>query len=170
MPSRSALARMLADRLDRLRATFAALNQAVREKVAEVVGKTAEDLVRHAVRAALDRAQLGPAPRPAPAWWADDDRDVHDQDVDEYDADWRPVAAEPPPQPRLAAAVLAGCKAAAWWLRRAPLTRPWVLTVAGLATGAVVYACPPLAAALLPAAAALALAEGATALALIWPD
>jgi hypothetical protein len=46
MPSRSELAVLLADRIDRLRGAFAALHRSVREKVAEIVGATVADVVR----------------------------------------------------------------------------------------------------------------------------
>src|SRR5207237_843849 len=62
MPSNSKLAGLLADRIDRLRGAFAALQRSVRDRVAEIVGATVADVVRQTVRAALDP----PAP-PAPS-------------------------------------------------------------------------------------------------------
>src|SRR4051794_3313241 len=100
MHVRRLIAARLADRLDRLQATFAALNTAVRDKVAEVVGKTAEDLVRQTVRAVLEKTTtLQPESRPASetGWW-DDDRDAPRRPYDEDDDDrWPPPAAAPPP-------------------------------------------------------------------------
>src|SRR4051794_40688891 len=160
MHVRKVLAARLADRLDRLRDTFAALNTAVRDKVAEVVGKTAEDLVRHAVRAALDRSTLKPVYRTdaEDGWWDDDDNPTDRRRTygEEEDSWSRPAPVRTPaPRPRLAAAFLAGCRAAGWWLSRSAAGRkPWVWAVAGLVAGVAVYAFPPLAAAVLPAAAA----------------
>src|SRR4051794_10280909 len=61
MPSKSKLAGLLADRLDRLRTALAALRRSVRDRVAEIVGAAVAEAARDAVRLALDP----PAP-PAP--------------------------------------------------------------------------------------------------------
>src|SRR4051812_27210504 len=126
MPSRSALARLLADRIDRLQATFAALQAAVRDKVAEVVGKTVEDLVRHTVRAVLERATTGPGYRPdsEDGWW-DDDPDDRRRTYDDDDDQWPtvPTTSAPSQRPRLTTAFIAGCRAAGWWLTRTTTER-----------------------------------------------
>src|SRR5687767_10680206 len=115
------LARALAGRIDRLRETFAALDEAVREKVAEVAGKAVADAVRQAIRAALDAGQ---PPDPNDEFWADDGDPRRPRDPDD---DWPPPVQTPTvpgPAPRAAGAVLAGCRAAAWWLARSA-GRPW---------------------------------------------
>jgi hypothetical protein len=175
MPSRSTLARLLADRIDRLQATFAALNSAVRDKVAEVVGKTVEDLVRNTVRIVLERATTGPDYRKESedGWWDDDEPNDRRRRTYNDDDSWsRPASVQPTPsRPRFATAFLAGCRTAGWWLSRTTReAKTWTWAVAGLVAGVAVYAFPPLAAALLPAAAALTLADGAVDLTAAWPD
>ena len=129
MTTRSVLARAVAARVDRLRATFAALHAAVKEKVAEVVGAAAADAVRAAVRAVLDAAPPPPAAprRPTAGGWGEDDPDA---DGWGDDADWPPPARparDPAPgrRARLLAAVLAGGRAAGWWLARAADRPGW---------------------------------------------
>jgi len=86
MPSKSELAGLLADRIDRLRGALAALRRSVRDRVAEVVGAAVADAVRDTVRIAPDppapALPAAPAARceaydpwggPDPGDWADDD-------------------------------------------------------------------------------------------------
>jgi hypothetical protein len=88
MPSRSQLAGLLAERIDRLRGAFVALQRSVRDRVAEIVGATVADVVRQTVRVALEPpapgapiAPVAPAARrdgydpwggPGADDWADD--------------------------------------------------------------------------------------------------
>src|SRR5205814_3652576 len=86
MLSKSKLAGLLADRIDRLRGALAALRRSVRDRVAEVVGAAVADAVRDTVRIAPDppapALPAAPAARceaydpwggPDPGDWADDD-------------------------------------------------------------------------------------------------
>jgi hypothetical protein len=187
MPSRSKLAGLLADRLDRLREAFVALHRSVRDRVAELVGTTVADVVRQTVRTALDPpTPVVPStpPRPAmrgdpydpwhagePDHWADE-RDPLDET--EPDA-WgyrepvtppvmtppmpTPPSPEPAVVPRIVTAVVVGLKAAAWWLATSPVRRGWGCVLAGLAAGGAGYAVGgPVGLAVAPAVAALALA------------
>jgi hypothetical protein len=180
MPSRSQLAVLLADRIDRLRGAFAALHRSVRERVAEIVGAAVADAVRQTVRVALE-PPTPPAPVSpvAPAacrdgydpWGgpeADDgagDRDPIDDERSDpwgYPAPAMPVAPaatptpppEPPALPRLTAAAVVGLRAAAWWLATSRLRRGWCCVVAGVLAGGAAYALGPVA----PAVTALSLA------------
>src|SRR6478735_7835176 len=63
MATRSMLVRGLAGRIDRLKETFEALNGAVRDKVAEILGKTVEDLVRQTIRKVLEGSSSAPDTR-----------------------------------------------------------------------------------------------------------
>jgi hypothetical protein len=172
---------MLAERIDRLRAAFAALHRSVRERVAEIVGATVADVVRQTARAALDPpappAPIAPAAPVAPragydAWggpgaddWADD-RDPIDDDTSDawgYPAPVTPAMPPSPPAsaetglPRLAAAAAVGLKAAAWWLVTSRVRRGWGCVLAGLAAGGAAYALGPVAPAAALAVAALSL-------------
>ena len=184
MPSRSQLAVLLAERIDRLRGAFAALHRSVRERVAEIVGATVADVVRQTVRAALEPpAPPAPVASVAPVarrneydpWGgpgADDWTDAADQDGNtgsdawDYPAPAMPVTPAPTPTPppeqqvlpRLAAAAVVGLKAAAWWLATSRLRRGWGCVVAGVLAGGAAYALGPVAVAVAPAVTALSLA------------
>jgi hypothetical protein len=184
MTSRSQLAVLLADRVDRLRGAFAALHRSVRERVAEIVGATVADVVRQTVRAALEPpAPPAPVASVAPVarrneydpWGgpgADDWTDAADQDGNTGSDAWgypapampvTPVATPtPPPEPtalpRLAAAAVVGLKAAAWWLATSRLRRGWGCVVAGVLACGAAYALGPVAVAVAPAVTALSLA------------
>ena len=184
MPSRSQLAVLLADRIDRLRGAFAALHRSVRERVAEIVGATVADVVRQAVRAALEppappapvapvapvacRDGYEPRGGPEPDDWADDRDPIDDDGSDAwgYPAPAMPVTPaptptpppEPPVLPRLAAAAVVGLRAAAWWLATSRLRRGWGCVVAGVLAGGAAYALGPVAVAVAPAVTALSLA------------
>jgi hypothetical protein len=192
MPSRSQLAVLLADRINRLRGAFAALHRSVRERVAEIVGATVADVVRQTVQYALEP----PAPQTPIArvarrdgyypWGgpeADDgaaDRDLID---DERCDAWgypAPVARampprlpapppEPPVLPRLAVAAVVGLKAAAWWLATSRLRRGWCCVVAGVLAGGAAYVLGPVALTVTPAATALSLAARSAELVHAWP-
>jgi hypothetical protein len=181
MPSRSQLAVLLADRVDRLRGAFVALHRSVREKVAEIVGATVADVVRQTVRVALEP----PAP-PAPVapvapvarrdgydvWGrpeADDeppDRDPIDDERSEVWGNPAPVTPPMPPAtpsekqvlPRLVAAAVVGLRAAARWLSTSRVRRGWCCVVAGVLAGWAAYALGPVAVAVAPAVTALSLA------------
>jgi hypothetical protein len=183
MTSRTQLAVLLADRIDRLRGAFAALHRSVRERVAEIVGATVADVVRQTVRVALEPPTL-PAPvspvapvacRDGHDPWggpeADDGADAADQgsntgsDAWDYPAPAMPVTPAatptPPPElpvlPRLAAAAVVGLKAAAWWLATSRVRRGWGCVVAGVLAGGAAYALGPVAVVVAPAATALSL-------------
>lgn len=164
MSNRSVLVGLLADRIDRLQATFAALNSAVRDKVAEIVGKTVSDVVRQTVRMVLDPRAEATAYRPDPndELWGDEPDARRRRPVDEEDEWLRPAAVPKTPQrplPRVAAAILIGSKVAAWWLTRMQSRKSWGWFAAGVVAGGVAYAVGPVAVAILPALAALALAD-----------
>jgi hypothetical protein len=154
MPSRSQLAVLLADQIDRLRGAFAALHRSVRERVAEIVGASVADVVRQTVRVALEP----PAPQTPVAPVAR--RDGYD--AWGYPAPAMPVTPAPtptlPPEqqvlPRLAAAAVVGLKAAAWWLATHRVRRGWGCVVAGVLASGAAYALGPVA----PAVTALSLA------------
>jgi hypothetical protein len=161
MPSKSKLAGLLADRLDRLREAFVALHRSVRDRAAELVGTTVADVARQAVRAALD-----PPPPVVPKSvvrgdpydpWGGPEPDHCIDDRDPLDADehnaWgyrepvtptvvMPVMPTPEPAvvPRIVTAVVVGLKAAAWWLATSPIRRGWGCVLAGLAAGGAAYA------------------------------
>jgi hypothetical protein len=183
MPSRSQLAVLLADRVDRLRGAFAALHRSVREKVAEIVGATVADVVRQTVRVALEPptppapvAPVAPVARrnaydpwggPETDGWADDRDPINDDGSDAWGhpAPVRPTMSPAPPippeqqvLPRLAAAAVVGLKAAAWWLATNRLRRGWGCVVAGVLAGGAAYALGPVAVAVAPASTALSLA------------
>jgi hypothetical protein len=194
MPSRSQLAVLLAERVDRLRGAFVALHRSVRERVAEIVGATVADVVRHAVRVALEP----PAP-PAPVapvaavayrdgydtWdgaeaddWAADRDPINDDRSDAwgYPAPVTPPTPLSPPAqpesqalPRLAAATVVGLKAAAWWLATSRLRRGWGCVVAGVLAGGAAYALGPVTVAVAPAVTALSLAARSAELVNTWP-
>jgi hypothetical protein len=181
MPSRSHLAVLLADRVDRLRGAFAALHRSVRERVAEIVGATVADVVRQTVRLALEPPAL-PTPvapvapvghREAYDPWAgpltDDGADDRDPLDDDRSDAWGPAAPvlptmpqSPPPEPpvlsRLAVAAVVGLRAAAWWLATSRVRRGWGCVVAGVLAGGAAYALGPVAVAVAPAAFSLSLA------------
>jgi hypothetical protein len=164
VPSRSVLVGLLADRIDRLQATFAALNTAVRDKVAEIVGKTVSDVVRQTVRMVLEPKAEDPAYRPEPddEVWSDEPDDRRRHQVEEEDEWIRPTSAPKTPDrplPRLATAVLIGGRVASWWLTRVPSRKSWSCFAAGVVAGVGAYALGPVAVAVLPALAALALAD-----------
>jgi hypothetical protein len=164
VPSRSVLVGLLADRIDRLQATFAALNSAVRDKVAEIVGKTVSDVVRQTVRMALEPRAEATVYRPEP----DDELCGDEPDArrrrpggDEEDEWVRPTAVPKTPDrplPRLATAVVIGGKVASWWLTRLPSRKGWTWFAAGVVAAVGAYTLGPVAVAILPALAALALA------------
>jgi hypothetical protein len=178
----------LADRVDRLRGAFAALHRSVRERVAEIVGATVADVVRHTVRATLEPpAPIAPVAPVAcrdgyDAWGgpeADDCAGDRDPIDDERSAAWGYPAPEmpvtpaatptPPPEPqalpRLAAAAVVGLRAAAWWLATHRFRRGWGCVVAGVLAGGAAYALGPI----VPSVTALSLAARSAALANAWP-
>ena len=191
MPSRSQLAVLLAERIDRLRGAFAALHRSVRERVAEIVGATVADVVRQAVRVALEppapvapvapvacRDGYEPWGGPEPDDWADDRDPIDDDGSDAwgYPAPAMPVtpaAPTPPPEPpvlpRLTAAAVVGLRAAAWWLATSRLRRGWSFVVAGVLAGGAAYALGPVAVAVAPAATALSLAARSAERVHAWP-
>jgi hypothetical protein len=171
--------RALAGHLARLGGTLASLAAELREAVARAVSRSAADVVREAVQAALDGASVGrhslPPPRqgpryPSSSWhepgspWSRDADDVRDRD-DPYwsDDDYgrpryvTPDNPEDEDAPRAGfrpgawgRAFTAGCQAAAWWLRGRP--GPFSLPVVlavGLAAGLMALISEPLAAATL---------------------
>src|SRR5262245_51781876 len=167
----------LRERLAALRDAFLALAARVREHIAALVGTAVADAVRQAVRAWLDGAAPAarpPGPRPPRPL-----SETLDDDLDEPGAAWRPdefeddppPPAEPRPAPaalpgRLAAAALAGWRAARWWLARRGSRPAWAAWAAGAAAGLAALALLPWAApAAGPALAAVLLAEAGVALA-----
>ena len=184
MPSRTQFARLLADRLDRLRSAFVALHRSVRDRVAEIVGTTVADVARQAVRVALDPpAPVAPAPRRVvrgdpddrydpwggeePDGWAGDRDAFEDGERDAWGhapqmattPPTAPAPAEPAVVPRLLTAAVVGLKAAAWWLATSRICRVWGCAAAGLVAGSAAYALgAPVCLAVAPAVAALTLA------------
>jgi hypothetical protein len=183
MPSRNQFAVLLAERIDRLRGTLAALHRLVCERVAELVGATVADVVRQTVRAALEppAPSIPVAPVTPVAcrdgydpWGGPETQDcAGDRDpIDDRSDPWgyhetvapamppSPLAPspEPPVLPRLAAAAVVGLRAAAWWLATSRLRRGWGCVVAGVLAGGAAYALGPVAVAVAPAVTALSLA------------
>jgi len=123
----------LADRLDRLRATFDTLRERVRAAVSEAVGQTVASAVHEAVHAILgevDAAQDGSArpyrsPQVSPSWWREpdnppwsDDPDRWREPVEEYEPAAQPSSSPALSQPaQLRQALVVGCESAALWLR-----------------------------------------------------
>jgi hypothetical protein len=192
MPSRSQLAVLLAERIDRLRGAFVALHRSVRERVAEIVGATVADVVRQIVRVALEppapQTPVAPVTRrdgydawggPKPDDWTDtaDRYGNTGSDAWDYPAPAMPVTPaatptpppEPPVLPRLAAAAVVGLRAAAWWLATSRLRRGWGCVVAGILAGGATYALGPVAVAVAPAATALSMAARSAELLNTWP-
>ena len=166
MHIRKVLAAQLEDRLDRLQASFADLNGAVRDKVAEIIGKSVQDLARQAMRAALEPSS------PAPVNDPDDDEDLWEDHADYrhprmLDQDvWRSHNTRSPaldrPLPRTTTAVLYGCKAASWWVTRASNVTFRNCLFVGLIAGGIALAMGPIASAFLPAVLALTLVGQST--------
>jgi hypothetical protein len=145
------LSRALADRLERLRQTLEELIARVHEAVAQAVGQAVSAAVRDAILAVLraatyrpglatpswlppkcyhsawseDRDQLASARAyadPSSGWWTDEESD------DDEVGGPQPNGVEAPPS-RWRCAVVLGCRAAAWLLRRWPGRRPLVAAV-----------------------------------------
>jgi hypothetical protein len=187
MTSRSQLAGLLAERIDRLRGAFAALHRSVRERVAEIVGATVADVVRQTVRVALEPpapptsvAPVAPDacrdeydPWAGPDDWPGDHNPLNDRsDPWGYPAPAMPASPPaPPPEPSvlpgLAAAAVVGLKAAAWWMATNRIRRGWGCVVAGVLAGGTAYALGPVAVA--PAVTALSLAARSAELVHAWP-
>jgi hypothetical protein len=139
-----ALRRSLGGHLARLRRSFDALTEQVREAIARAIGRTVAEAVSEAIHAALAEPAFLPAPshssaRPPPLWddpdyrpwsgerddlyesgryrdrYADDDRLAGGEDMDDAET------SDPPPRFSLVRRALAvGCRAAAWWIDRHP--------------------------------------------------
>ena len=132
--------RSLGGHLARLRHSFDALTDQVREAIARAIGRTVAEAVSEAIHAALAEPAFLPAPsrpsaRPPPSWddpddrpwsgerddlyesgrYAEDDRLVDDEDL----ADDDPSEAKPCPS-LVRRALAVGCHAAAWWIERNP--------------------------------------------------
>jgi hypothetical protein len=136
--------RSLGGHLVRLRHSFDALTDQVREAIARAIGRTVAEAVSEAIRAALAEPAFLPEPsrpsaRPPPLWdepddrpwsgerddlyesgryrdrYADDDRLADDEDL----ADDDPSEATPCPS-LVRRALAVGCRAAAWWIERHP--------------------------------------------------
>src|SRR5205823_5445588 len=111
--------------------------------------------------------------------WADEDDPIDDGGPDAWCSPAAvtpalpPNPPAPPPEsaglPRLAAAVVVGLRAAAWWLATRPARRGWGCLLAGLAASGAAYALGPPAVAMMPAVAALALAAHSAELAHVLP-
>jgi hypothetical protein len=140
--------RSLGGHLARLRHSFDALTEQVREAIARAIGRTVAEAVSEAIHTALAEPALLPAPsrpsaRPPPLWdepddrpwsgerddlygsgrYADDDRLADDEDLADDDP------SEATPRPSLVnRALVVGCRAAAYWLDRHP--GPYSLAVA----------------------------------------
>jgi hypothetical protein len=157
----AAARRSLGSHLCRLRGSFDALTEQVREAVARAIGRTVADAVSEAVDAALAPAvdrhnALQPtfsSRRPAPLWedpgesrWGRreeepdrfrrscaEDPDDRDPYPDESGEEPvdGPVPREEPQRGRLGRALAAGLQAAGWWLQRHP-GRLSVLAAVGL--------------------------------------
>jgi hypothetical protein len=157
------LRRALAERLERLRETLEALLERVHEAVAQAVSQAVSAAVREVILAVLaaatDQPGLPPTPRspperyhatwhggrnpsfddaayidPSAAWWADDEPE--DPAADRP----APSGAEPWPS-RWRSALLLGCRAAAWGLRRWRGRRPLLAALGiGAACAAWAYA------------------------------
>jgi hypothetical protein len=177
--------RWLAGHVARLRLTLDALGTRLRQTVAVAVGQTVAAAVREAVHAALEdfsgapaTTQLpsrGPAPAPGRSLWGQggyghpDDADPNrwDDDPDGNEADPRDLLGhhtppeDPRPAPRWPLAVVVGCQAAAWWVRRRLARLP---AVAALAVGLLAALAAYLGGPLTLAGSALNLAGTATAL------
>ena len=132
--------RSLGNHLARLRHSFDALAEQVREAIARAIGRTVAEAVSEAVHAVLSESDGMPALLPAPSrssnrpqasWdepderrWPDDRQDLYESDryaeddglTDEDPDDELP---EPTPRPNPVRRALAvGCRAAAYWLDR----------------------------------------------------
>jgi hypothetical protein len=136
--------RSLGGHLARLRRSFDALTEQVREAIARAIGRTVAEAVSEAFHAALAEPGLLPAPsrpsaRPPPLWDEPDERSWSGERDDLYESgryrdrsaddgnladDNNLDGAEPSestPRPNLVRRALAvGCRAAAYWLDRHP--------------------------------------------------
>ena len=167
MHIRKVLAAQLDDRIDRLQASFAALNSAVREKVAEIVGQSVKDLVTQAIRAILDPPSevSAYAPEDDDELWNHDPeyRRSHtiDQDVWQHHRTKSPVPKRTP-LPRATTVVVFGLQAACCWLTRARNVNLPSFLFVGLCACGVAYALGPIAVAFLPAMLVLTLVGQST--------
>jgi hypothetical protein len=123
------VARSLAARLDRLRATFDHFYQQLRDALAQSIARAVADAVRDAVYDLLDTS---PPRYTAPSWrerqeedpgweedrdpWDDGPRPWHNS-RDSYDDETDEPPSDEPSDQQLRRAALAGLEAAAWWLR-----------------------------------------------------
>jgi hypothetical protein len=135
------LGRSLAPHLDRLRYTLDALGGRLRAAVAHAVGEAVAGAVRETLHELLAGETPGPDPpprhdpralgRPRPVWeQEEDDAYLREEGLDPPPGGWwsdEPGEEEPwaderpesgPRSDASALAVTAGCRAAAWWLRR----------------------------------------------------
>jgi hypothetical protein len=183
----------LAAHVNRLRQTLDALGRRLRDTVATAVGQTVALAVREAVHAALTDFSGAPAARQAPArepdparslWSLPDDADADpwpggpgDLDPDDFGPDLPDLrdpsdpraapARDPKPEPRWPLAVVVGCQAAAWWLKRRLARLPVLAAVAvGVLAAVATYAGGPLTL----AGSALGLAGTASALGVFGPS
>jgi hypothetical protein len=140
--------RLVRRHLDRLQASLQTLGERLREVVARTVGEAVADAVR-ALVALLASSPTAPLPalpntdelweEPDPLLWHDPYRPLRDDHAEELlgEDDAPPMSAdsgETTGAARWSQAVSAGCRAAAWWLRRqagrCPLRTSVVLGVA----------------------------------------
>jgi hypothetical protein len=176
--------RSLGNHLLRLRHSFDALAEQVREAIARAIGRTVAEAVSEAVHAVLSERDgmppLLPAPsrssnRPQELWdepderrWPDDRHDRYEPGrypeddglADDEDLDDDATDPEPMPRRRLAHRALAvGCRATAYWLDQHPGRFSLVAAVGvGVAAGvAILVGGPSLAGASGVAASAVAL-------------
>ncbi|HVS36389.1 MAG TPA: hypothetical protein VMS17_12555 [Gemmataceae bacterium] len=157
-------ARSLSHHLDRLRETLTRLHGRLREAVTEAVSGSAAATVRDAVLAAMLAPEATPtyaspnygsSSRPYDQhryrdgpYWSDDpyrpswDRDPYEDDPDDYNrdeaGDSTPNHTPTPSQPigRIGQAIVMGCQAAAWWLRRKTASRYAAITALGVGAAA----------------------------------
>jgi hypothetical protein len=140
--------RSLGGHLVRLRHSFDALTEQVREAIARAIGRTVAEAVSEAVHAALAEPAFQPAPshpsaRPPPLWddpdyrswpedrddlyesgryrdrYADADRLASDNNLDDAAPSYPQTSSIPHPSP-VRRALAVACRAAAYWLDRHP--------------------------------------------------
>jgi hypothetical protein len=151
----SAGGRSLARHLDRLRDTLDTLGERLREAIARAIGQAVSEAVHEAVHLVLADRPAPPRRQsydwsrdpPSPLWHEPEDRRWADEAgawADDRDDEPMQRAA---PAPAKFTALLVGCKAAAWWLRRTGGRFP-VLTAlgVGLVAAVAIAASGPLAA------------------------
>jgi len=118
-PSRAWLrhaGRSLAERLDRLRATFDTLRERLRAAISEAIGQTIAGAVHDAVHAVLSDTnswRRDPEERP----WAEDREQWNADDREELAQESPPASPQPAPA-RLRKALIMVLHSAAWLLRR----------------------------------------------------